>query len=81
MDIDTGIVPYASGARFISGGQGVGVNQGVHDNLPRTWQPLMVQGDEKGRAVVIYQTGSGGIEVADVIGGTNGGRYEVITTD
>lgn len=52
----------------------------VDASLPRAWQPLLMEGDEKGRVVVVYQTGNGGIEVGDVIGGTNGGTYHVITT-
>jgi hypothetical protein len=35
---------------------------------------------EKGRVVVVYQDEGGGIKVGDVIGGTKGGSYDVITT-
>jgi len=85
VDVDTHIVPYALGATALFDaqddlGQPLSVDQGVDSSLPRAWQPLMMEGDEKGRVVVVYQTEGGALKVADVIGGTKGVSYDVVTT-
>lgn len=85
VDVDTHIVPYALGVTALFDaqtdlGSPLSVDQGVDASLPRAWMPLAMEWAEKGRVVVVYQDEGGGIKVGDVIGGTKGGSYDVITT-
>ena len=45
-------------------------------SMPRAWTPLLMQGKDQGRVVVVYQDGGLVIRIADVVG--ENGNYQVI---
>ncbi|KAE9366574.1 hypothetical protein N431DRAFT_471620 [Stipitochalara longipes BDJ] len=76
--VDTGIVPYARGEAAIFTGTDLDADEGVVDSMPRAWTPLLMEGGDAGRVVVVYQDSNLAIQIQDVVGGS--GRYQVITS-
>lgn len=47
-------------------------------SMSRAWTPLLMEGKEEGRVVVVYQDNDqGAVRIADVVGGS--GNYEVMS--
>jgi hypothetical protein len=53
-------------------------NNGVVNSMPRAWTPLLMEGNDTGRVVIVYQDSELAIQVADMVGGS--GNYQLINS-
>jgi len=81
--VNTKIVPYARGAAALFSGTGptvsdMSADNNVVDSMPRAWMPLLMEGIDAGRVVIVYQDSELASQIADVVGGS--GNYQVINS-
>jgi hypothetical protein len=81
--VDTGVVPYTRGAAALfSGmeptGSDMSADNDVVNGMPRAWTPLLMEGNDAGRVVIVYQDSELAIQIVHVVGGS--GNYQVINS-